>query len=257
MKKNIGQTKEQLIKLNKHIGGGLNMEIIATIGPSSSSFSQLKKMKLSGATIARLNTKYGSEKEWDSNILKLKKVGFKIMVDIMGLSVITWVNTKKVDYIAVSYTNSANQIKKIRTLLLDKNIKVISKIETKKGIKNVDEIIDESDGLMIARGDLSKNISFEKVPYFKRLILEKCKRKNKFVIVATEMLLSMVKSKKPTNAEVDDVFDSVLDGANAIMLSEETAIGKHPVLVVSTMKKIYKNAQKLMKKGIISSQNTC
>lgn len=237
--------------------GLMGVEIIATIGPSSSSFSQLKKMKNSGATIARLNTKYGSEKEWNSNILKLKKIGFKIMVDIMGLSVIPWINTKKVDYVAVSYSNGAKQIKKVRKLLNDGSIKIISKIETKKGIKNVDEIINESYGLMIARGDLSKNISFEKVPYFKRVILEKCKRKNKFVIVATEMLLSMVKSKKPTNAEVDDVFEAVLDGANAIMLSEETAIGKHPVLVVSTMKKISKNAQKLIKNGIISSQNTC
>jgi len=100
---------------------------------------------------------------------------------------------------------------------------------------------------MVARGDLSKNISFEKVPYFKRLIIKKCKEQNKFVIVATEMLLSMVSSKKPTMSEVDDVFEGVVDGANALMLSEETTIGKHPVIVVKTMKKIIKSAEKYIK----------
>ncbi len=218
--------------------------IIATIGPSSFSLPVLKRMKKNGANIARLNTKYGSIKEWNSLIKKLKKLNYLIMVDIKGNNVISWVNTQKIDFLAVSYANSSKQIKQIRNLLVDKKVKIISKIETKRGLKNADDLIKASDGLMIARGDLSRNTSYELVPYFKRELLKKCILENKFVIVATEMLLSMVKSRKPSNAEVDDVFEAVVDGANAIMLSEETTIGKHPALVVKVMNKIKTNAIK-------------
>lgn len=223
------------------------VQIIATIGPSSFSTSVLKRMKENGAHIARLNTKYGDEKEWNSLIKKLKKLGFLIMVDIKGLNVIDWVNTKKIDFLAVSYANNSKQIRHIRELIFDKTVKIISKIETKRGLTNADSLIKESDGLMIARGDLSRNVSFENVPFFKRQLLEKCKREKKYVIVATEMLLSMVNSRKPSNAEVDDVFNSVLDGANALMLSEETTIGKHPALVVRIMNKIKVTAEKQFK----------
>ena len=133
-------------------------------------------------------------------------------------------------------------------MLKDKKIKIISKIETKKGLKNINELIKASDGIMVARGDLSKNIPFEKVPYYKKLIIDKCNSKRKFVIVATEMLLSMVKSKTPTNAEVEDVFSAVIEGGNALMLSEETAIGNYPVLTVKTMQKIISNAEKYLQK---------
>lgn len=223
------------------------VKIISTIGPSSFSPSVLKKLKKNGANIARINTKYGNEKEWNRLIKNLNKIGFEIMIDIKGLNVIPFVNLTKFNYLAVSYANSATQIKKIRNMLADKNIKIISKIETKNGLKNADELIRESDGLMIARGDLSRNVSFELVPHYKRILLEKCKKQNKFVIVATEMMLSMVNSRKPTNAEVDDVFDSVMDGADALMLSEETTIGKHPALVVEKMRIIKENAEKCLR----------
>ncbi len=224
-----------------------SVKIIATIGPSSFDFRVLKNLKKNGANIARINTKYGDEKEWRALIKNLHKLGFEVMLDIKGVSVIPFVNSVKFDYLAISYAGSSSQIKKIRESLIDKSVKVISKIETKNGLKNADELIKASDGLMIARGDLSRNVSFELVPQYKRLLLEKCQKENKFVIVATEMMLSMVNSKKPTNAEVDDVFDSVMDGADAIMLSEETTIGKHPALVVKKMKKIKDNAEKLLK----------
>jgi pyruvate kinase len=222
-------------------------QIIVTIGPKSSSTRTLKSMKENGARIVRINTKYGNEKQWDSIVKKAKKLGYSIMIDIKGLKVIDWVNTKKIDYLAISYANHKNQIKRIRDMIKDKKIIIISKIETKSGVKNAIPLIKESDGLMIARGDLSKNVSFEKVPYLKRFLLEQCKKEKKFVIVATEMMLSMVNNRKPTTAEVDDVFNSIIDGANAIMLSEETAIGKHPSLVVKTMHKIKINAQQYLK----------
>ncbi len=220
------------------------VKIIATIGPSSFSPQVMKRIKNNGAEIARINTKYGNEKEWNQIVKKLRENNFQIMIDIKKIETIEWINKKRVDYVAVSYAKSDQQIRKIGKMLKNKKTKIIAKIETKKGLENARKIMLESDGLMIARGDLSKNISFEKVPYFKRKLLKKCRDEKKFVIVATEMMLSMVESKKPSNAEVDDVFEAVVDGASAIMLSEETAIGKHPALVVKTMRKIKKTAEK-------------
>lgn len=219
------------------------VQIIATIGPKSISYPILRKMKKNGMDIGRINTKYGDINQWEMILENLKKLNVQIMVDIKSNKALDWVNTKKIDYLAISYAQNSKQIKKIRNLLVDKSIKIISKIETKKGIKNIDSLIDESFGIMIARGDLSRNIEFERVPYYKKLIIDKCNVKKKFVIIATEMLLSMVKSKKPTNAEVDDVFSSVMDGGDCLMLSEETAIGEYPVLSVKTMRKIIKISQ--------------
>ncbi len=228
----------------------MKTKIIATIGPKSMSLQIIKQMKSNGLDIARINTKWGNEKQWNTMIKNLQKLKIEIMIDIKNLDVINWINTKKIDYLAVSYAQNTRQIKNIKDLIKDKKIKTISKIETEKGLENINELIKISDGIMIARGDLSRNISFEKVPYYKKLIVDKCNSKRKFVIVATEMMLSMVKSKIPTNAEVDDVFSSVVDGGNALMLSEETAIGKYPVLSIKTMKKIIIYAEKYLEKRI-------
>ncbi len=222
----------------------MKTKVVATIGPSS--FKHLKKMKDSGMNIARINTKYGNNDEWEWVISHLKKHNIEIMVDIKGLGVLDWVLSQDIDYLAVSYAKNSAQIKKIKKKL-DKNVKVVSKIETIEGIKNIDGLIKNSYGLMVARGDLSENVSFEKVPYYKNMIIDKCIKQNKFTIVATEMLMSMVDFKKPTNAEVDDVFSSVIEGAKGVMLSEETAIGKYPVLSVKTMVKIVKEAEKYLK----------
>jgi pyruvate kinase len=211
--------------------------IIATIGPSCFSILTLKKMVKAGMTIGRINTKYGNEKQWETNIKKLHQVHSKVLVDIKKESILPWLVKQKIDYLAVSFAESKNQINKIRKVL-PRKIKIISKIETQKGIQNLDNLLKVSDGLMVARGDLGKNISLEKVPIFQKLILSKCNKKRKIAITATEMLLSMVKSKTPERAEVSDVANAVLDGSNFLMLSEETAIGKYPAKAVSEMSKI-------------------
>jgi pyruvate kinase len=226
----------------------MKTKIIATVGPSSFSLPILKGMKKEGMDIARINTKYGNEKEWENVIKKLKILKIEIMIDIKSLENLNWVNKQKIDYLAVSYAQDSKQIKKIKSLINDNKIKIISKIESKKGLKNIDSLIEISYGIMIARGDLSKNIPFEKVPYFKKIIIDKCNKKKKFVIIATEMLLSMIQSIKPTNAEVEDVFSAVIQKGNALMLSEETAIGNHPKIAVKTMKRIIKNAEKYLDK---------
>lgn len=226
----------------------MKTKIIATIGPASLEYATLKKMVKAGMDIARINTKYGSVKQYLHITTKLKKIGkCRILFDIKGLKMIDWLKTQKFDYLAVSFADTESQIKNIRKLFLPREIKVISKIETKKGIINIDRLIKESDGIMVARGDLGENISFEKVPLAQKMIIKKCNKKKKMVVTATEMLLSMTKSKVPERAEASDIANAVLDGSDALMLSEETAIGKYPMLVIKTMNKIIKETEKTKK----------
>ncbi len=222
----------------------MKTQIIATIGPASDNFPILKEMIRAGMNIVRLNTKYGSLEEYLSVVDSLKKIdGVKIMYDIKTDKLLPWLKQQNFDYLAVSFAETSSQIKKYRAFF-DKNIKIIAKIESRQGIKNIDSLIDVADGVMVARGDLGSHISLEDVPIFQKLIIKKCNEKKKFVITATEMLLSMVDKPEPERAEVSDVANAVLDGSNAVMLSEETSIGKHPVLAVKTMAKIISETQK-------------
>lgn len=220
-------------------------KIIATIGPAS--VGKIKKMCSEGMDIGRVNTKY-ADVEWFEKVLGLlKKAKCGVLVDINSKKYLEWLNSVDFDYLALSYCEGAKQIKDLRKEF-DKKIKVVAKIETQKGIDNIDGIIKEANGVMVARGDLGKNISFEKVPLVQKLILKKAHKANKMDITATEMLLSMVDSKVPSRSEVSDVANAVFDGSDAVMLSEETAIGEYPVLVVKTMRKIVSEAEKGRKK---------
>ncbi|TPR53863.1 pyruvate kinase [Metamycoplasma neophronis] len=160
---------------------------------------------------------------------------------------IAWGAKYKVDYIAASFVNSAKNVKEIREIL-DANggqhIQIVSKIESQFGINNIDEIIEASDAIMIARGDLGLEIPYYDVPYYEKQIIRKCRLAGKQVIVATQMLDSMENSPMPTRAEVTDVYYAVELGADATMLSGETASGKYPVDAVKTMAKIQKRAEK-------------
>jgi pyruvate kinase len=105
-------------------------------------------------------------------------------------------------------------------------------------VRNVDELIKVSNGIMIARGDLGREIDIEKIPFIQKMITKKCNKRKRFSITATEMMPSMVSYKRPSRAEVSDVANAILEGSEGLLLAEETAIGKYPVLVVKTMKKI-------------------
>ncbi|TPE57068.1 pyruvate kinase [[Mycoplasma] falconis] len=160
---------------------------------------------------------------------------------------ITWGAKYKVDYIAASFVNSAKNVKEVREILNangGEHIQIISKIESQTAINNIDEIIEASDGIMIARGDLGLEIPYYDVPYYEKKIIRKCRLSGKEVIVATQMLDSMENSPLPTRAEVTDVYYAVELGADATMLSGETASGKYPVEAVRTMSKIAKRAEK-------------
>ena len=146
-----------------------------------------------------------------------------------------------IDIVAVSFVRDANDIKKVREIV-DKNIKIIAKIELKNAVKNLDSIIDEADGVMVARGDLGVQLDLEKVPFIQKQILNEANAKGKITVTATEMLQSMKESHRPTRAEVTDITNAILEGTDCVMLSAETAIGNHPEVVVSAMSDICKEA---------------
>ena len=151
-----------------------------------------------------------------------------------------------VEYIAASFVRCADDLKKLRKFLKDnggQDIKVISKIENGQGINNFDEILELSDGIMVARGDMGVEINFEKIPAIQKMMIEKCNREGKIVVTATQMLESMTENPRPTRAEVSDVANAIYDGTTVIMLSGESAAGRHPVEAVRSMVNIAVNAE--------------
>ena len=151
------------------------------------------------------------------------------------------------DFIALSFVSSKDDVLKVREILKKENredIKLISKIESMTGIENIAEIIEVSDGIMVARGDLGVEVPMTKLPIYQKKLIEKCREKGKVCVVATEMLESMKKNLRPTRAEVSDVANAVLDGTDAVMLSGETTSGKYPVETVKYMSDICIEAEK-------------
>jgi pyruvate kinase len=146
----------------------------------------------------------------------------------------------ELDWVALSFVRKANDIIDLKKRIKDKNskIKVISKIEMPEALKNIRDIIVESDGVMVARGDLGVEVPVEQVPMIQKEIIRRCMRRAKPVIVATQMMESMMERTKPNRSEVTDVANAVLEGADAVMLSGETAMGDYPKLVVEMMSKI-------------------
>ncbi|HPS57351.1 MAG TPA: pyruvate kinase [Spirochaetota bacterium] len=145
------------------------------------------------------------------------------------------------EFVAASFVRNADDVKQIKSFLEEHGggfIKVISKIENRDGVKNIDEIIRVSDGTMVARGDMGVEISFEEIPRLQKLIIKKTLNAGKPAITATQMLDSMIRNPRPTRAEITDVANAIYDGTSAIMLSGETAVGKFPELTVVTMAKI-------------------
>ncbi len=146
-----------------------------------------------------------------------------------------------VDFIAASFVRCADDVRAIRNLLNENggsNINIIAKIENREGIRNIDEIIEASEGIMVARGDMGVEIPFEAVPAIQKMIIKKVYEAGKVVVTATQMLDSMQQNPRPTRAEATDVANAIYDGTSAIMLSGETAAGKYPVEAVQAMARI-------------------
>ena len=162
-----------------------------------------------------------------------------------------WALERDVDYVALSFVRKAKDCREVKNIIKDRNRRrhgralLVAKIEKAEAIENLDEIINATDGLMVARGDLGVETSVELVPIYQKDIIRKSIAKDKFVITATQMLQSMIENPRPTRAEASDVANAVWDGTDAVMLSQETAAGNFPVESVETMSKIIDSAETL------------
>ncbi|MCL5004475.1 MAG: pyruvate kinase [Patescibacteria group bacterium] len=168
----------------------------------------------------------------------------------------------KVDFMAISFVRTVNDILELKNILkrARADIKVIAKIETQEAVENIDEIIKEAYGIMVARGDLAVEVGAEQVPILQKMIVKKCNDAGKPVIIATQMLESMIKNPVPTRAEVNDIANAILDGADAIMLSEETTLGDFPLKTIEVMARVARhtevnfNYEKLLENGHLTSK---
>ena len=159
---------------------------------------------------------------------------------------LTFILTEKIEWIGLSFVRKPKDIIKLKRIIAKSKTstaRVIAKIEKPEAITNINNIITQTDAVMVARGDLGVEVPLHKIPVYQKMIVEKCIAQSKPVVIATQMLESMTDNIYATRAEVNDVANSVIDGADAMMLSGETSVGKHPVKVIDTMRKIIRDVE--------------
>jgi pyruvate kinase len=251
------------------------VQIVGTIGLASKDRDIIKGMIEAGLDIARLNFSWGTHEDHAEYIKIVRELSkelgkeVKIVQDLSGprvqhgathgfeegaVEIITEKDLKdlefgieqEVDYVAMSFVGEKEDILKLRKQMeeMGKVIPIIAKIERKKAYDNIEEIVEATDAVMVARGDLGNEVPLEQIPFIEKEIIEVCKQKGKPVIVATQMMFSMTENPTPTRAEVTDVTYAVTSGADAVMLSEESASGKYPVEAVTMMDKIISESEK-------------
>ena len=240
-----------------------HVKIVCTLGPASSSPEVVERMLKGGMDVARFNLAYGTLQEHSQLISQVRSLSQKlklpvgILLDLPGLKRsqgdietvfgqhLEFALTEDADFVALSFISSVRQVREVKQLLrkMKADIPVIVKIEKARALEESGGILEAGEGIMVARGDLALDISIEKVPMAQKKLITEANRQGKPVITATQMLESMVRSATPTRAEAADVANAVLDGSDALMLSEETAIGSYPVEAVETMVKIALEAE--------------
>lgn len=244
-------------------------QIVATIGPASGSLEILKELISHQMDLVRLNFSWGTYEEHASYIANVRQAAqsagknIPIIQDLSGPrvqskdghhfdadsgSILTEKDLRdlefglgqKVEYVCMSYVGSAQDIEELRSEMdkRQRSAKVIAKIERQTAVDNMDAIISAADAIMIGRGDMGNEVPIERIPFIEKNIIDACKKAGKPVIVATQMLVSMVENPEPTRAEVTDIAYAILMGADAVMLSEETARGRFPIQAVTIMEKV-------------------
>lgn len=244
-------------KVKRHV------KIVCTLGPASSSPEVIERMLRGGMDIARFNLAYGTFEEHSRLISEVRLLSRKlelptgILLDLPGTKRYTgdvkavfgqhleFALSHNADFIALSFISSARQVEEVKGLLkeMKADTPLIAKIEQAEALEESGSILEVCEGMMVARGDLALEISIEKVPLAQKQLIKAANRRGKPVITATEMLESMVRAATPTRAEATDVANAVLDGSDALMLSEETAIGNYPAEATGTMAKIAVEAE--------------
>jgi pyruvate kinase len=247
-------------RLKRHV------KIVCTLGPASNNPEIIEKMLQSGMDVARLNLSYGTLEEHRQTVAMVRAAARKlnlptaVLLDCPGRKRRTgdtkavfgdhlrFAQDNQIDFIALSFITSTQQVEEVKSLAreMSVSIPIITKIEKGEALAVSSSIIDISDGVMVARGDLGLQISIEKVPLAQKKIIREANQRGRPVITATEMLESMVKSPTPTRAEATDVANAVLDGTDAVMLSEETSVGQYPVEAIQMMSKIIYEAETVL-----------
>lgn len=243
-----------------------HVKIVCTLGPASSSPGVMEGMLKAGMDVARLNLAHGTFEEHRRLISEVRSISRKlklplgVLLDLPGLkrrrgdirSVfgehLDFAVSQNADFIALSFISSARQVQEVKQLLknMEADIPLIVKIEEARALEESADLLEVGEGIMVARGDLALDISIEKVPTAQKRLIAEANRRGKPVITATQMLESMVRSPSPTRAEATDVANAVLDGSDALMLSEETATGSYPVEATATMVRIALEAEAML-----------
>jgi pyruvate kinase len=254
-------------------------QIVCTIGPASKEPAVLDRLIAAGMDVARLNFSWCTYDEHGQYIKDIRAAAQRagktvpIIQDLSGprvqgegghhldtsaLKVITEKDLKDLDfglsqnveYVCMSYVGSAKDITELKEEIKKRggSAKVMAKVERKEALENIEEIVRASDAVMLGRGDLGQNIPIEQVPFAEALVIHACKENDRPVIVATQMLESMVDHPEPTRAEITDIAYAIILGADAVMLSEESARGKYPVQAVAIMEKVCVEAEKYQRK---------
>jgi len=249
-------------------------QIVASIGPASGDSALLEKMIQAGMDVARVNFSHGTHESNGGYIKNIREAASRagkripVVQDLAGpreqtgathsfdaraaeitekdLADLVFGISQKVDYIAQSFVGSADDVHALRDAIEKhgERIPIIAKIERKEALDHIVEIIAAADAIMVARGDLGLAVPIEDIPFIERDIIAKTKFADKPVITATQLLLSMKDNPEPTRAEVTDVEYAILLGSDAVMLSEETALGKYPLEAVAEMEKIVSRAER-------------
>ena len=261
----------------------MKAQIIVTIGPATNNEKTIREMIENGMDLARLNFSWGTYEEHRLYIGLIRKLALElggktpIIQDLSGpriekgenhyfdatvdkiltkkdLADLDFAKEQDIDYVAQSYVGSGRDIMELRQEMAKRNFNkpIIAKIERKKALENLDEIIKASDALMIARGDLGNEIPLETIPYAQRTVIKKAKEAKKPMITATGIMLSMMNNPIPSRSDVSDATWAILDGSDYLMLSEETATGNYPVEVVSMMRKIVAEAERRQPEAVIN-----
>lgn len=241
----------------------MRAQIIATIGPASNTREVFSQMLDAGMDVARINFAWFDEKNDEARIAMIEEArkaagrALPIIADVPGprlqqgathtydraqspgipekdMAALRFCEERNIEYAALSFVGAAEDVERYRAVT---GMKLIAKIERKAAVEALDGIIAAADAVMVARGDLGKEVPIEEIPFIQSSIIAKANAAEKPVIVATELMASMVAHPEPTRAEVTDVEEAVREGADAVMLSEETASGKFPVEAVAMMKR--------------------